>query len=202
MSYRAVRPDVRVLLAGLLAAISLAAEPQYQRADSERLLQKVAGISEFANQTSVKSLRTTITETELNAYFAYDGKALLPAGVVEPVVSILGRERVSARAVVDLDAVRKQKNPTSALDPTSYLSGRLPVTVNGVLKTGNGIGRFELESATVGGVPVPKMVLQQIVSVYSRTPDNPSGINLDDPFVLPAKIREIQVQPRQTIIVQ
>ena len=34
--------------------------------------------------------------------------------------------------VVDLDAVRRQKAPTSLLDPMNYLTGRLPVTATGV----------------------------------------------------------------------
>ena len=40
---------------------------------------------------------------------------------------------------------------------------------------------------------VPKTVLQELVSYYSRTPENPDGINMDDPFELPARIREIRV---------
>ena len=84
----------------------------------------------------------------------------------------------------------------------NYLTGRLPVTATGTLQTSNGIGRFELESASVGGVPIPKMLLQEIVSYYSRTPQNPVGISLDDPFALPARIREIQVERGQAIIVQ
>ena len=68
----------------------------------------------------------------------------------------------------------------------NYLTGRLPVTATGMLTTSNGVGRFELESARVSSIPVPKMLLQGIVSYYSRTPDNPSGISLDDPFALPA----------------
>jgi len=51
-------------------------------------------------------------------------------------------------------------------------------------------------------VPVPKFLLQQIVSYYSRSPEFPNGINIDDPFALPARIREIQVQRGQAIIVQ
>jgi hypothetical protein len=46
------------------------------------------------------------------------------------------------------------------------------------------------------------MILQEIVSYYSRTAENPSGISLDDPFALPARIREIQVERGQAIIVQ
>ena len=59
-----------------------------------------------------------------------------------------------------------------------------------------------LESATISGVPVPKTVLQQVVSYYSRTPEDPDGIGLDDAFELPAQIQEIRVQPGQAVVVQ
>jgi hypothetical protein len=49
---------------------------------------------------------------------------------------------------------------------------------------------------------VPKLILQEIVSYYSRSAQKPAGIGLDDPFELPAKIREIQVLRGQAIIVQ
>ena len=103
---------------------------------------------------------------------------------------------------MDLDAVRRERKATSLLDPVTYLTGRLPVTATGVLKTSNGVGRFQLESASVSSVPIPKLLLQEIVSYYSRTPENPSGISLDDPFALPARIREIQVERGQAVIVQ
>jgi hypothetical protein len=64
------------------------------------------------------------------------------------------------------------------------------------------VGRFELQSTTVGGVPIPKRLLQEIVTHYSRTADRPDGINLDDEFMLPARIREIQVEPGHAIVVQ
>jgi hypothetical protein len=71
-----------------------------------------------------------------------------------------------------------------------------------VLKTSNGVARIEFESAAVSRLPIPKFLLQEIVSYYSRTAANPAGINLDDPFALPARIREIQVERGQAIIVQ
>jgi len=43
---------------------------------------------------------------------------------------------------------------------------------------------------------------QEIVSYYSKTPERPAGINLDDEFPLPAGIREIQVEPGHAIVVQ
>jgi hypothetical protein len=88
------------------------------------------------------------------------------------------------------------------LDPRRLLVGRLPVTATGGLQTSNGIGRFSLESAAVGGIPMPKPVLQEILSYYTRTAERPEGLSLDDPFVLPSNIREIQVDRGQAIVIQ
>jgi hypothetical protein len=126
----------------------------------------------------------------------------LPAGVADPSVSIPGTDRVTARAVVDLDAVRRLRNPTSLFDPARYLRGRLAVRATGVFRASNGVAQFQLESADIAGVPIPKLLLQEIVSHYSRSAEHPSGINIDDPVVLPARIREIHVERGQAVIVQ
>jgi hypothetical protein len=187
----------------LLSTVSHA-DVRATRRDATLLKQKVDAITLYGAKPVVakEPRRTTVTENEVNAYLLYEAKEQLPTGVVEPSVTAMGPGRVSGRAVVDLDAVRKSKNPTSLLDPMNYLFGRLPVTAVGTLTTSNGVGRFALESATAGTVPIPKMLLQEIVSYYSRTPQNPAGISLDDPFALPSRIREIQVERGQAIIVQ
>ncbi|HEY1910003.1 MAG TPA: hypothetical protein VGG73_03715 [Vicinamibacterales bacterium] len=187
----------------LLAAVATPrADGPATRRDAEQLKQKVAAIQSHAERGAKQPRRTTVTEIELNSYLAFDAKEQLPAGVVEPSITIVGTGRVSGRAVVDLDAVRKQKAPTSLLDPMNYLTGRLPVSATGVLTTSNGVGRFELESASISSLPIPKLFLQEIVSYYSRTADKPAGVSLDDPFALPSRIREIQVLRGQAIIVQ
>jgi hypothetical protein len=202
---------VAVLLAlGLLVSTVVRADVKVTKRDAQLLQQKVATINAHAErllkqqpkQPRVEALRTTVTENEVNAYLVYDSKEQLPTGVVDPAVSILGGGRLAGRAVVDLDAVRREKKPTSLLDPMNYLSGRLPVAATGTLTTKEGVGRFQLESASVSGLPIPKMLLQEIVSYYSRSPEIPAGINIDDPFALPARIREIQVERGQAIIVQ
>lgn len=190
---------VLVVLIGALAVLQAGAA---SKRDADLLRQKVAAINAQGERPATSGRRTTVTENEVNSYLVYDAKDQIPAGVVEPTVTIVGTGRVSGRAVVDLDAVRKAKASASILDPTNYLTGRLPVTAVGVLTTQNGMGRFQLESASVGGIPVPKILLQEIVSYYSRTPDKPAGIGLDDPFALPSRIREIQVERGQAIIVQ
>ncbi len=125
----------------------------------------------------------------------------MPAGVVDPYVYILGNGRLTGRATVDLDAVRDSRS-RGWLDPMRLLRGRLPVSATGILRTTDGVGRFELESANVSGLPIPKSLLQELVGYYTATPATPGGILLDAPFTLPAGIREIQVWAGQAVIVQ
>ena len=204
MRSRYLASSVALALAAAIgvAAVRLGAEDGPSAKDSASLRQKVASITTFGEHPTRQVHRTTVTENEVNAFLSFDAADSLPAGVIEPTISILGTGRLAARAVVDLDAVKKQKNPTSLLDPTSYLAGRLPVTATGVLTTSNGVGRFELESATVSSVPIPKMLLQEIVSHYSRSTEHPAGVSLDTPFQLPARIREVYVERGQATIVQ
>ena len=191
-----------VVLVIALLAVNLLAGGAVSRHDAEVLKQKVAQINAYAEKPTKQGRRTTVTENEVNAYLAYDAKDQIPAGVVEPSLSILGGGRVSARAIVDLDGVRKSRNATSFWDPVAYLTGRLPVTATGVLKAQSGQAQLILETAAIAGVPIPKLLLQEIVSYYSRTPGKPSGLGLDDPFPLPSRIREIQVERGQAVIVQ
>lgn len=188
------------------ALLSLrAAGPAPLRRDADLLKQKVATIVQRGAAPAPQppgTTETTVTENEVNAYLVYETAGELPAGVVDPSVSISGTDRVTARAVVNLDEVRKQRNPTSVFDPMRYLRGRLAVTATGLFRASNGVARFQLESADVAGVPIPKPLLQEIVSYYSRSPEHPSGIGLDDPVALPARIREIRVARGQAVIIQ
>jgi len=203
MSFERLHPLVGLWL---VAAVTLSAQTGGQpasRRDADLLKQKIALIAEQGGAApSERRLRTTLTEQEVNAYLAHDGQEFLPAGVVSPGVTILGTGRLSGRAIVDLDQIREDRKPTSLLDPMSYLRGRLPVTATGGLRTSNGVATFQFESADVGGVPIPKLLLQQMVGYYSRSPTRPSGFSLDDPVPLPARIREIQLQRGQAIVIQ
>jgi len=88
------------------------------------------------------------------------------------------------------------------MDPIGYLSGKVPVTAAGTLSTSNGTGRFQLESAELSGITIPKFVLQELLSFYSRTPGTPNGIDMDAPFQLPARIKEIKVGTGTATVIQ
>jgi hypothetical protein len=216
----AIRHLVPIASAIALAGAALAAqgEARFTPAESESFVRKMAAIERIGAAGSAAAATTTrtrgnpgtppaprltaITERELNAYFRYDMREQFPAGVTEPTLTILGDGRVTATAVVDLDAVRNGQTASGWLNPMRFLSGRLPVTASGVIESQHGTARFLLDTADVSGVPIPKSVLQQVLSYYSRTPENPQGLSLDDAIDLPAGIREIRVQSGQAIVVQ
>ena len=88
------------------------------------------------------------------------------------------------------------------MDPLSYVSGQVPLTARGVLTSRDGGGQFQLGSAEILGVPLPRPIVQELVSFFSRTPEYPRGFNIDEPFNLPAKIRQVAVNQGEALIVQ
>ncbi|MCX6552586.1 MAG: hypothetical protein NTY02_16545, partial [Acidobacteria bacterium] len=168
----------------------------FSAADADHFAQKLSRIvlnAETLPPGDRGRARTIVTEPEVNAYLRYRAQAQLPAGVIEPYVQAVGGGRVVGVATVDLDAVRESQK-RGWLDPMRLLRGRLPVNATGILHARDGVAQFELESASAGGVPIPKSLLQELVAYYSRTPAHPEGLGLDAPFELPAGIREISVE--------
>jgi hypothetical protein len=199
-----MRPSAVLLIGSLLLVTQPEVQPRLSKADGERFQSKLMRIVTTGNTpraTKRAAQSTVVSDVEVNSYLRYHAQEQIPVGIVEPVLLAHGDGIVSGRAIVDLDAVRTQKQ-RGWLDPMGYLTGRLPLTARGRLTTQNGVGRFQLESAELSGVTVPKTVVQELLSFYSRTPEDPDGINMDDPFELPARIREIRVAPGAATIVQ
>lgn len=176
----------------------------FTSADGDRFALKYAAVVARAparDGARGNPLRTIVTEPEINAYLRYRGADVLPVGVVDPYVFVLGSGRLSGVATVDLDAVRLSK-PRGMLDPAQLLRGRVPVAATGLLRSKDGEFRFDLESATVAGLEVPKSVLQELVSYYTKSPSNPSGYDLDAPFSLAGGIRAIAIESKRAVIIQ
>jgi hypothetical protein len=202
------RPRLAAVIATLAVAGATATlSARLTKQEADQFSAKLNRIVQTGNARALKTAKplppqtTQVSDNELNAYFKFNAKEQIPVGIVEPTINALGEGRVGGRAVVDLDAVRKQKQ-RGWLDPLGYMTGRLPITATGRLATKDGIGTFTLESADVSGVTIPKTVLQELLSYYSKTKDNPDGIDMDAPFELPASIKEIRVGKATATIVQ
>lgn len=208
-----VRGTARRLAAALLGAAlcfspGVAAQAPAQaasaRAEADRCQQKIDRIAERGAQPrsgASAPLRTVLTEREMNAYLQLVLQAQLPQGVLDPAAALVGQGQFGVRVVFDLDAVRGQK-ARGAADPLRYLGGRVPVSLDGVLRTQDGVGTLEFRSATLSGVPVPKFIVQELIVYATRSPDYPEGFRFDEPFRLPANVRELQVNRGETVVIQ
>ena len=189
------------------SAVTAEAQTRLTQQDADRCQTKLGRISTFAAKpkaakgSAAATQTTQLTDAELNAYIKFNLKNEVPAGVVDPTLTAVGEGKVRGAAVIDLDTVRKQKQ-RSWTDPLGYMTGRLPLTASGLLITQNGIGRFQLESAEISGITIPKSLLQELLSFYSKSAEKPSGISMDDPFELPASIKEIRVGKGEAMVVQ
>jgi hypothetical protein len=177
------------------------------RQSAEEFAQKIALIQRQADSPAsparAGARRTRLTEDELNSWFMYRAQPVLPAGVSQPQVTILGEGRLAGQAIIDLDAVAKRRSSGGgAFDPLSLIGGKVPVTVSGILHTRDGMARFEVQRAEMSGIPVPLTVLQEVLTYYSRSDDRPQGVRLDNVFSLPANIRQIEVGEGQAVVVQ
>jgi hypothetical protein len=193
-----------VAVAIVCAAVAAGGQAPLSKTDASRFQTKLSQIEKNGEQPRkppAAPRSTQISDGEVNAYFKFLAGAQVPVGITDPALHAAGNGRITGEATVDLDAVRTQKK-RAWTDPLAYLMGRLPVTAAGTLTTQNGVGRFQLESAQISGLSVPKSLLQELLSYYSKTKDNPAGINMDDPFQLPAAIQEIRIGQGVATIVQ
>jgi hypothetical protein len=170
------------------------------RAAAERASKKMQAIMSRATVPAAQpALKTTFTEEELNAFMRVQPD--LPTGLTQPTVQFLDNGRVQSRALVNLDVVRTSEK-RGWLDPLAYVTGILEVHLIGVFRGANGQGVYTYESARVGGTPVPKSVLQELLAFYTKTPETPKGILLDTPFELPAGIREVELRRGVATVIQ
>jgi hypothetical protein len=175
-----------------------------QQADS--LAKKITQIEQQGQASAPKRAagvrRTPMSEGEVNSWFAYHAPPLLPNGLTEPRLTIVDTRKVVGVATVDLDAIAKSRASGRTFDIWNLIGGRVPVTVTGLVNAHDGKVRFDLQSAEISGVPVPTRIVQELVDYYSRTPERPNGLRLDDEFALPAGIRDIELSPGAAVVVQ
>jgi hypothetical protein len=187
----------------VLSAATVAAGQDLTRTEAASMERKLAVIIAPVPPRTPRPRRITFTEREVNSYFKYNGSSTLPVGVVDPLITIVDGGRVEARAVVDIEAIRKSK-PRNLLDPINLLAliGTAEVRAKGRVSAANGKGTFEFESGTVAGISISKSVLQMIVSHYTAAPGSPDGFDLDKPFDLPVGIRSVETTRGAATIIQ
>ena len=194
----------RLAIATCAAVVSLGVAAQDTKSDALNLEKKFTAIAERSTVPLPRSpvlVRTSFTERELNAYLSVNGPVIFQAGITRPEVFIDDSGHFRTKAVVDLNAIKASRQ-RGWLDPLAYLTGAIDLTADGQLATTNGTGTLTIATATLGGVPIPITLLQELVAFYSRTEENPKGFDLQKPFDLPSNIRTIETRRGAATIVQ
>jgi len=192
-----------LILAALLALAAANAQDAVHK-NSASMAAKITRMQEAAahpRPAKAEPVRTTFTDAEMNAFLQVEGPSFLPAGIANPNISVGEGGRVTARAIVDLDAVRVSQT-RSLLDPLSFVTGAVEVVATGFVVARDGTGTARFESATVAGIPVPKRVAEEVLRFYTRTKERPQGFGLDDEFDLPAQIRSVNVEAGRATVTQ
>jgi hypothetical protein len=193
-----------VLSVGLGIVTLMGAAVSKQQADAfAHKIEVIEKQGEPGNRkTSSAPRRTPVSESEINSWFTYRAGSLLPEGLTQPALTIVGNGQVIGNAIVDLDAVSKSRSSGRTFDIWNLVGGHVPVTVTGIVHTRSGHASFELQDAAIRGIPVPRRVVQELVAYYSRTPEHPDGHRLDEEYELPAGIQTIEITPGAAVVVQ
>ena len=199
---RGMRSNMSLVACCVAAGAIVSAAETLTRKLGDAFEKKIILVQRQSETPSKTTLSTPFAQDELNSYLKFNATGLLPTGLTEPFMTLIGNGKVTGTAVVDLDIVRQKQGSGSWFDPTSYLTGKLPVLATGTIVTGDGKGRFEFERVEVSGVPVPKALLAQMVNYFTRTADHPRGSGIDDTYELPAEIKRIDVGAGRFTVIQ
>jgi hypothetical protein len=195
---------VRWLLLAAAVAVTPAHAQDAAHAESAGMAAKIAKMREAAEHPRAPNappLRTAFTDREMNTYLAIEGPTFLPPGIANPRFTAGAGGRVTARAVVDLDAVRLSQ-PRGLFNPLSLVAGAVEVVATGSVAADKGLGTARFESATIAGIPVPRGVVEELLRFYTRTPARPQGFGLDSQFELPAGIRSVAIDAGRVTVTQ
>jgi hypothetical protein len=177
---------IRVVAVASLAAMGLAGasllatqEPDPSQADS--LDKKIQDIRRRHEDGADQTKKFLVSEEEANAYLAYRLVEHLPEQVTAPWVRF-GDGSVNGGAMLDLSLFGGRLSESAM---TRYLTGQVPLEVEARAQANNGLGKVELQSVTLAGIPIPQTLIQELLTDHSKSPSRPNGVQLDDPFPLP-----------------
>lgn len=198
----------RCLFVGVVCAavVSLAmTAPAFRQSDLEpvdgqRLLDKLVEITDRVVTPDVTNQSVIIHQREINAYLQFQAVTELPTGITDAEISLLDGGVLSVRATVDLSLLRDAQ-PQETPDLLRYLSGRVPVTVDGEVRGQNGVAHVDVELVTIAGLSVPVSVLTDLVRRYSTGEQYPDGIDFAEPLNLPYGMSELRVEHERVVVV-
>lgn len=170
--------------------------------ERERLKEKVDQVIANGELDPVPGKTTRFSEAEFNSILTNQITEWIANGISEPQVRLLGNGRFSLRVLVDIDEFKRRRKRQQNSGPLNFFSGKMPALVRGDLITNDGKGQFKLQSTEVNGIPLPRALALELLSTHTKTRRRPEGFDIEKPFDLPAKIRQLQINPAEIVVIQ
>ena len=167
-------------------------------AESDALGHKLAAIEERHKAQSTAHQTIPVTQGELNSYLNLAYASQLPKGLTDVDVR-LGRERIDAKGMVDMEQVRGV-TAGATWSPLALLGGRVPVEIGGRFTNADGFGTIEWDTVYVASIRVPISVLEQMVASATKSDKYPDGFDIHAPFRLPYSVNRVKLEPGKAVL--
>ena len=187
----------------LLLGSSTVVAPIQSSADTpEAAAKRVESVlTELENREKEKdqpSRTYVLAEPDMNAYLASEIAKRERKDVEHLSVKMNDQNRFITSLTVNLDKVDiKADSMTKTLFRT-FLRGTQTIEMDGKLTTDKGKGTYEVQSASMNGVPLPATLVNAILSAVGKQQDPP--FDPTEPFDLPYKIQSITVSSGKATI--
>ncbi len=192
-----------ILAAILLLGSSTALLPVRSSADSpEAAAKRVEDVLtelETREKANHRESRTyVLAEPDMNAYLASEIAKRERKDVERLVVKMNDQNRFVTSLTVNLDKVDVKTDSMTGAIFRAFLRGTQTIELDGKLTTEKGKGTYEVQSASMNGVPLPSTLVNAIISAVGKQQDPP--FDPTEPFDLPYKIQTIEVSSGKTTI--
>ncbi len=158
---------------------------------------KLAKVREAAGQgRSFGSVR--ISEAEANSYLQYEMLPNFPPGISRVRLKF-HPARPQGSLQVDFGKLKEAFGGSGNPLVDYFLQGVHTLGVDGTFTSSGGIARFALQTVTLDGVALPRMVVDFLIERYLK-PSYPE-VSIDRPFRLPFSIDKMSVEAGSVVLV-
>jgi hypothetical protein len=177
----------------MLAALMLSPPPAIE-GNPARINEVLTQVKQGKTTTGPEQLE--LMEDDVNSWLDLVIQGRDQYGVKEVQVDFLGGNRINGTAEIDMDKVSLEGYSAQLFK--NFLTGVQKVNVTGLLECENGKGQFSVEEASLNGVNVPAVLVEQILSYVSTR--QPPNVDITEPFNLPSDVRSVKVLEDRVVI--
>ena len=185
------------LVVTVVGSLSLTAQPASSAGaagEVERVLGELV-INSVREEVPKRVYR--LSETDLNSYLTTKLEKADRKGLESISVRLKQGSFVTV-VTVNMDQVQFKDQSLTASLLSVLLRGAHTLEVEGHLQVQEGIGKYQVQQASLDGIALPASVMAMVVSTLGRQQDPP--FDLSEPFPMPYGISTVDVQPGQLTI--